>query len=326
MKILLTGGTGFVGSQLAQKLIKNGYSVRALVRNPKKLRWPLDDKIELVKGDITKAEGLEEALKGIEIIIHCAGLTKALKYNDYYNANAKSCELLLSAIDKKSFKQFIFLSTQAALGPSIKEPKFEDEEQTPISYYGESKLEGEKILTSSKVNYTIFRPCAIYGERDVEFYPLFKAIRKGWKLIVGNGKKKVNMLNVHDLINAIISCINNKRAFKQIYNIADGNEYNWKDVNNAAEKAVGKKCRFLRIPIFVVSIVGWINTFLERILRKPFLLNKQKLKEMKQDAWLMNIDKIKKDLDYKASFTLEQGFRAAFKWYVENKWIKKLKK
>lgn len=328
MKILLTGATGFIGSTLAEELAKSGHQVKALIRNPKKLRWPIDkvNGIELVKGDITHPEGLEEAAKEVEVIIHAAGMTKALKHEDYYLANAKSCEFLLNARDKKTFKQFIFFSTQAAIGPANGGvPKKENEPANPVSRYGITKLKGEEIVVQSGVNYTIFRFPPVYGERDTEFYPLFKSIRKGWKLILGTGLKKVNMIYVKDVINGIQCALGNEKAYRQIYHIHDGNAYNWFDINNAAEKASGRKCRTLRIPMFSVYVVGTFNTLIEKIFRKPLLLNREKLREMKVENWLLDITKIRNELGFKPEYHIEEGFKNTFRWYVDNGWIKKMK-
>ncbi len=327
LKILLTGATGFIGSFLAEELVNNGYQVRALVRNPQKLRWPIDKlgkSLEIIKGDVTQSQGLEQAAKDTKIIIHIAGLTKALKYETFYLANAKSCELLLNACDKKKLKQFVFFSSIAAGGPASTHPKTENENENPIGNYGLTKLKGEQILKSSGVPYTIFRPVPVYGERDVEFLPLFKAIRKGWKLILGNGKKQTNMIYHRDLIKAVILALGNKKAYNKTYNIGDGKIYDWIDVNKAAEKAVGKKCRTLKLPMFTAAILGNINTVIEKITKKPMLLNKEKLKEMQQDSWAVNTNLIQQELGFKPDFSLEQGFKKTFNWYVENGWIKGL--
>ncbi len=326
-KILLTGGTGFIGSYLAEELVKNGYSVRALVRNPDKLRWPIDKlgkSIEIFKGDITNSIGLDQAVKDVKVIIHIAGLTKALSYEKFYLANAKSCELLLNAADKNKVKQFIFFSSIAAGGPAGKNPKKENEKENPVGKYGLTKLKGEYIIRSHDINYTVFRPSPVYGERDVEFLPLFKAIRKGFKLILGDGQNKTSMIYHKDLIKAVLLSILNKNAFNKTYNISDGRVYNWIDVNNAAEKAVGKKCRNLKLPMFSGILLGNINHIIEKIINKPMLLNKEKLREMQQKSWAVDTSLIQKDLGFTPDYSLEQGFEKTFKWYVENGWIKGL--
>ena len=324
MEILLTGATGFVGSSLLKPLIEAGHNVSILIRSKKKKKQDFPRGVKLFYGDITETNGLFEALKGIEVIIHLAGLTKALSWEKYYNANAKSCSNLLDARDKTVFKQFIFVSSQGALGPSSDaEPKTEDDNRTPISRYGKSKLMGEDILKKSGVSYTIIRPSSIYGEKDHEFYPLFKAIRKGFKLILGDGKNSVNMLYVKDLVRAIILISGNEKAYNQVYNICDGSSYNWMDINNAAERASGRKCMRIRLPMFSAGLLAYINTFLEFIIKKPLLLNKEKLKEMKQRYWLMSAEKIKKDLGFSCKYSLEEGFKNAYNWYVDNGWLKK---
>jgi nucleoside-diphosphate-sugar epimerase len=324
--VLLTGATGFIGSLLAEELVERGFYVKALVRNPNRLRWPIDKlgkNLEIVKGDITKIHGLESAAKDVKYIIHTAGLTKAVNYENYYLANAKSCEFLINARDKKKFKQFIFFSSAAAGGPASALPKKESDAENPLSNYGITKLKGEQIVKSAGINYTIFRPVPVYGERDVEFLPLFKVINKGFKLILGTGKKITSMIYVKDLIKGIILSIDNKKAFNKTYNIADGKEYNWIDINNAAEKAAGKKCRTIKLPEFSAKVLGNVNSVIERIIKKPMLLNKEKLKEMQQQSWAVDTTLIENDLGFKPDYSLEQGFVNTYHWYTQNGWINK---
>jgi nucleoside-diphosphate-sugar epimerase len=325
MKILLTGATGFVGSSLLNALADKGHDISVLVRNRKRKAEDFPCKVTLFYGDITKAEGMREALKGIEVIIHLAGLTKALSWEEYYNANAKSCGDLLDARDLNTFKQFIFTSSQAALGPSKDgNPKKEEDGYAPLSRYGESKMMGEEIVKKAGACYTIIRPSSIYGENDHEFYPLFKSVRRGFKLILGDGKKSVNMLYVKDLVRAILLIAGNEKAYNKVYNVCDGFSYNWIDINNAAEKASGRKCRTIKLPMFTAGALAYINTLIEFIVKKPLLLNKEKLKEMKESYWLMSCDKIKNELGFKCKTSLEEGFKNAFDWYIQKGWIKRI--
>jgi len=324
MKVFLTGGTGFIGSHLTESLLEKGFEIISLVRNEKNIRFPVSDKVKLVYGDIKNIDGLKEGLKDCEIILHLAALTTALKYEDYLQANAVSCNNLLKNVDEKKFKQFIFISSQAACGPSTEIPKNENDIENPISYYGKSKLEGEKIVKNSGKIYTILRPSSVYGERGHEFLPLFKLVRNGIKFVLGSGNKKVSMIYVKDLVDAILSVIDNKKAFNKTFNVCDGFIYSWNDIYNTAEKAVGRKCKRIRLPFFIPVTLGFINSLLEKIIRRPFLLNQQKLKEMKEDFQLIDNKKIKDELNFLPKFNLKEGFKNTFMWYVENNWIKRL--
>ena len=96
-RVLVTGGTGFVGSHLVERLLGNGYSVTCLVRDLRHLRWLEGREVRLVAGDCTQPESLAAAVQGVSQVFHCAGLTKAKHARDYYRVNHLGTKNLLEA-------------------------------------------------------------------------------------------------------------------------------------------------------------------------------------------------------------------------------------
>ncbi len=101
MKVLLTGATGFVGSHLAEHLIKKGYEVRCLVRTSSNLRWIADLDVECHYGSVFNMESLKSALKDVDYVFHAAGLTKALKPYEFTEVNEKGTKNLVQAVLEK---------------------------------------------------------------------------------------------------------------------------------------------------------------------------------------------------------------------------------
>ncbi len=96
-RVLVTGGTGFVGSHLVERLLRNGYSVTCLVRDLRHLRWLEGLDVQLLHGDCTQPESLAAVVRGVSHVVHCAGLTKAIHARDYYLVNHLGTKNLLEA-------------------------------------------------------------------------------------------------------------------------------------------------------------------------------------------------------------------------------------
>lgn len=319
MKVLLTGATGFIGYNLINQLLDNGHSVKVLARN-KNIKF--DPRVEVVYTDLVKPVDLSKHLSNIEVILHLAAVTRALRYEEYYLGNVTATTNLLNAIDTKSFKQFIFLSSLAAIGSSknINYPKNETDKEEPISDYGITKLEAEKIIQQSGINYTILRPCAVYGEGSHEFLPLFKVINNGFKIMFGNGQQNISLVYVKDLIDAILLTIGNEKSFNEVFHVG-GKPENLEEINNIAAVACGRTCIKIKTPLFILDLIGIINNITSRIINRPMLLNSQKVKEIKSIHQIFSTKKIKDILNFESNTSLISGFKASHKWYIDNNWL-----
>src|ERR1035438_4291150 len=138
--LLITGGTGFVGGRLLEKLAASGETARCLVRR-KTLKRPLPPGMEPVLADLSTGQGLDEALRGVDTVIHLAGVTKALRVADYEAGNARATETLVRAVAGRPVR-FLHVSSLAAMGPGTMLE--EDAEPRPVSHYGRSKLQAER--------------------------------------------------------------------------------------------------------------------------------------------------------------------------------------
>ena len=153
MEVLVTGGTGFIGSHLVEALLEEDYIVRCLVRSKHKLRWLKDLPVQLYEGDCTEPNTLMPAVEGATWVIHTAGLTNANSREAFIQQNAEGTKNLIDACIRYSpdIKRFVFLSSQAAAGPSNgKDPTREEDPPSPITAYGQSKLEAEFAVVAEK--------------------------------------------------------------------------------------------------------------------------------------------------------------------------------
>ena len=119
-KALVTGGTGFVGGHVVHALLNDGWSVRVLARDPSKKGSLIDGSgADLVRGDLSSDDGLEEAARGVDAVVHAAGILKARSLEDYREVNRRGTERLLRAAARSSPRaRFVLVSSQAAAGPA----------------------------------------------------------------------------------------------------------------------------------------------------------------------------------------------------------------
>lgn len=326
VNVLVTGGTGFVGSHLVDHLVQKQYTVRCLVRKSSDTRWLAGKNIEFVYGDLFDDEALRNAVSGVEYVYHCAGITKAKTKEEYYRGNATGTRNLLHTVLKTnpSLKRFVHVSSQAAVGPSESmTPITEDREARPLTTYGKSKWEAERACheVQDRLALTIVRPPVVYGERDKDVFEFFRTYSMGIQPMVGFTDKYVSMIHVADLVRGLVMAGENERALGQTYFITSKEVYNWKQIGEATRKAMNKRALRIRLPEFVVYIVAAFAETAALLSKKPALVNFEKAREMVQDYWTCDHTKAKRELGFEQEISLEEGVMRTVTWYVQQGWL-----
>ena len=215
MKALVTGATGFIGSYLAEALLKRGYEVTCIARSTSSLRWIEHLDLKYIHCDLADVDRCADHVRGFDYIFHLAGRTKATKEEEFFTANAVCTGNLarVAAERNPGLSRFVYVSSLAAAGPSSSGmPLKEDCRPMPVSFYGKSKLEGEKSVLRfrHRIPVTIVRPPAVYGPRDNDFLVMFRMVKKG--IFPYWGKGLYSMLYVEDLVTGIILSAEKKEA------------------------------------------------------------------------------------------------------------------
>ncbi len=331
LKALVTGANGFVGSHLVERLLSTGYRVTCLVRETSNLRWLQGLDVEYVYADISQKQFLKHVLKEIDFVFHVAGLTKkysclAKSREEYFKANYRGTKNLIEACAEVNphIRRFVYISSQAAVGPGKdRQPLDETSPCSPITDYGKSKLEGEKAVLehSSKLPVTIIRPPALYGPRDPDFLVVFRMVNKGFKTLLGRGESYVNLCYIEDLIQGTVLAAESPRAIGQIYFIADDQIYSKGKIPDIMAHVLNKKAITLTVPKALLFAVAFVSENVFRLLRRPVLLNVQKVREISQKYWLCDISKARKELGFSPKYGLEEGARKTVRWYREKGWL-----
>jgi len=325
MKALVTGGTGFVGSHLAEALLGRGVEVRCLVRDPDDLKWLKGLDVELVKGDASDAGSLGGACSGVEYVFHAAGITKAVRPSDYYKVNAEGTKNMAEAAerDASGLKKFVYVSSQAAAGPSVEgRPRKEDDAPAPVTDYGRSKLAGEQYALQymDRLPIVIVRPPSVYGPRDRDVYSLFKMASRGFRPAFA-GARLISVCYVGDLVDGLISAAFGDTESGDAYFVAYPKPYSWDEMGNAVADALGVKVVRVKIPIPALGVVAVFAELFCAVLGKPALLNRQKMAEIKQRYWVLDVTKAKEKLGFEAGCDFRAGAGLTAEWYRRQGWI-----
>lgn len=326
MKVLVTGGNGFIGSHLVELLLSRRYAVRCLVRKTSDLTWVKGLDIEFIHGDLFDEDALRRAVEDVDYVYHSAGVTKAKVKAEYYRGNTTGTKNLLAAATKHnpSLKRFIQISSQAAVGPSPSEvPITEDTPPHPITSYGKSKWQAEEecLRVSGKLPVTIVRPPVVYGPRDKDVFEFFSTVNKGLQPTVGFGEKLVSMIHVQDLVRGFVMAAESAATIGRTYFISSKSVYGWKEIGEAAQKALNRKALRIRLPESAVFVVAAFAELFAIFSSKPALINFEKARDMVQDYWTCNASRAAKDFGFEQQISLADGIQNTVEWYRNHGWL-----
>ncbi|CCN81688.1 UDP-glucose 4-epimerase [Vibrio nigripulchritudo SFn27] len=221
MKLLVTGGTGFVGSQVCQQALYEGWEVACQHRN----HPPKQDKIELFKLEVGSATDWSESLRGVDCIVHCAARVHQM-HDEYTNpldayreVNTKGTTNLALQAAQAGVKRLIFLSSVKVNGESteVGKPFTSKVEGAPSDPYGLSKFEAEKelhvIAKKTGLEIVIIRPPLVYGPGvKANFLTLLKVVKLGLPLPLGSIKNTRSLVFIENLVDLILECAVNPDA------------------------------------------------------------------------------------------------------------------
>ncbi len=322
----VTGGTGFIGSHLIDRLLSKGYTVRALVRNPKKLGFLKNLPIDIIEGDLFSDEALRNGIAGADYVYHVAGLVAAKSKEEFYRGNRDATRNMIeiTAAVNPTVKKFIQISSQTAVGPGTgTTPVNEQTVPNPLTTYGKSKLAAEQEVLKFRdvLPVTILRVSAVYGPRDTATFDYFKSASMGLELLIGFHDTYVSLVHSTDLITGIVLAGEKEVSAGQIYFLGSEQYYTWNEIGYVTKNVLGKKLLRVRVPKPAVFAIAGISEFFSRFKEKPSVLNYEKAYDLIQDNWCCDISKAKNELGYRQEVTLADGVQETIRWYIDHKWM-----
>lgn len=314
-RILLTGGTGFLGSHLAEAFVAGGHEVVASVRASSNTRWLDPLGVDTTHVDLGKAEEAEltRLLADFDTVVHCGALTRARNEAEFMAVNAAGTERLAKAARAAGVGRFVFISSLAARGP--------DGASGPDSPYGRSKAEAERRLTalSGDMEVVILRPGGVYGPRDSDLLPLFGMARKGW-VVVPRSDQVLQPVFVSDVVSATIRALTASPPGEPLP-VAHGALHSWPVLASALGDAVGRKGRVIRVPSGLFWTAGLISEVGAAITKKAPAMDRRKARDLSQHRWTCEVEETRERLVWTPEVDIQEGLAKTAAWYREQGWL-----
>ena len=331
--VFLTGGTGFIGSHLAEALVARGHTVRALVRGEAK--WLDGVDVEIVRGSLSDIGVLWEAVAGADYVYHLAGVTRAQDDDAFEAGNVRATLNLLGAVkgNAPGVKRVLITSSLAAVGTCAGDPPIADEASPmqPISRYGASKMRMEKALSDPQqmtqsyldaLPITVVRPPAVYGPREADIYTFFKTCSKGICPVAGDPFKPVlSLVHVRDLVGGMIDAAESDATVGETLFVGSPRVYSWAEVRDATANALGRRLLTVRLPRFLVGPIGAAAEAWGKVSGSYPPLNREKAREIRDACTACSSAKAHRLFGYAPTVGLDQGIAETIEWYRANDWL-----
>lgn len=230
--ILVTGATGFVGSNIIKELVNQSYQVRGLVHSKRKVERLRGLDIETVEGDITSLESLRKPFEGVRQVFSCVGIIFETKKTNFDSIHVLGVKNLVEMSLKNKVEHFVHIS---ALGTR---PNAE-------SRYHQTKYRGEQEIIDSGLSYTIFRPSIIFGPED-DFVNRFARLLRFNPILpqIGPGTDKLQPLYIQDLAKCAVASLKLPDAKNKLFEIGGPQQMTFLEIVEVIKKARGCGKRF----------------------------------------------------------------------------------
>ena len=297
--VAVTGATGFIGQALLYALVSKNWNIRALTRSPQLH----NSNIQWVLGSLDDTNALTELVSNVDAVVHCAGTVRGNSFEHFVHTNVEGTRNLIKIVTQQpNSPRFLLISSLAAREPQL-------------SWYAMSKYQGEQLLEKylDQIQWTIFRPTAVYGPGDRELSPLFKTTRLGFLPMTGSPASKFGLLYIDDLVEAIITWLISDVTSRGIYELDDGTSggYDRYLVKKVACQVWGHPVIIISCPIILIRMLAGINLVLSRVFHYLPMLTPGKVRELSHHDWVCDNSLLTGVLGWRPRITLYDGLPKA---------------
>ena len=328
-KILITGGSGFIGSFIVEEALNRNMETWVAVRSSSSRKFLQDTRIRFIELDFSSEENLRKQLAGhkFDYVVHAAGVTKCLDKNDFFRMNTNGTANLVNMLSEPDWmpRRMVFLSSLSIFGAIREQQPYKDIEPTdqpkPNTAYGESKLKAERIVTESGIPSVILRPTGVYGPREKDYFLMAKSIKGHVDFAVGYKQQDITFVYVKDVVQAVFLALDRGKP-GSAYFLTDGEVYQSATFSKLIHEALGRPW-WIRItaPVWVLRVITFFGDAIAHITGKISALNNDKYHILKQRNWRCNIRPAINELGFAPEYNLKKGVRETIEWYKANGWL-----
>lgn len=323
---LVTGASGFVGKNLVNRLLHDGWNLILLVRNPEKLDELTKNKCRIIMGDITDANIVLEAVKDVSVIFHCAANVSTWdNWEAYYKVNVLGVENLVKAVKQNNpnLYRILHISTVDVYGFPDAPCDENSSIKTEANYgYGKSKALGEMLLRKycdeNNISYTVFRPTNIIGVGSQFIERIGAELKAGLMLKINGGSLDGGFLYVENLIDYMLWAVKSKKSLGECYNICDNNNASWREFIDYFKQKIKGKGVVINLPYKLAMFVATLCEYVYKIFapkKEPFLHSL--LIVMFGKTCGHRADKIRLHSEFSSRVDFKEAMDCSIKWFEE---------
>ncbi len=328
MKVLITGGTGFIGSRLALRYLEQGGSVFILGQENTHAESANRQLLEesgarVFLGSITDSALLDQVIDGTDVVYHLAAAQHEMNVPDerFTAVNVTGTRNVLEAGARAGVRRFVHASTIGVYGPSD-ETIDEDSPCRPENIYGRTKLEGERVVLGwrDRLPIVVLRVPEVYGPGDRRLLKLFRAIKRGRFFVIGRGENWHHPMYVDDLLQGLVRAAAVPAAVGEVLGLAGPEPVTTNQMVRAVALAVGSPPPRLRAPLAPFSALATMLELTMRPLGVQPPLHRRRL-DFFRKSFSISTRKARRVLGVSPRLSFEEGAARTARWYERMEWL-----
>jgi dihydroflavonol-4-reductase len=294
-RVAVTGASGFIGRHVVGALNARG-DLAIPVRRPFE-------------------STLTETFRGVDAVVHLAGVVSAVHERDYWIGNVDATRTVATAAAAAGIRM-VHISSLAAAGPApASAPRTEDDPPAPITTYGRTKLEGERVLLSiAGLESIILRPGVVYGPGDRAMRPLFRFARAGFMPLVGSPSAAYTFIYIDDATRAILAALDRRSSGGVVF-LGHAEPVSPGQLLQAIRETVGSSGRIVAIPRPAIRAAALAGDLWGNLTGRPTLIDTRRFAELYSEGFVCRVDRMRERLG-EARVDLREGLARASSWYL----------
>ena len=326
-RALITGATGFTGSNLVRKLLRQGIDVVAIARKTSNLKPFENLPIKWFKGDVFDPDLVAAATTNVNYIFHMVTPFREAKSPDigYHNVHVLSTQLLAkAALEQPDFRRFVHVSTIGVHGHIADPPGDENCPLKPGDIYQQTKLDGEiwikEFGKQTGLPVTVVRPAGIYGPGEKRLLKIYKMAMQGWVPAIGNGSNLLHFVHVDDLTNFFIHTATHPQAVAEVFICGSQQAMTFRDMVKLISDYYRVSARFISLPAGPLFALGDLCELIFRPLGIEPPIYRRRLAFYTKDR-SFNTSKMQKLLNFAPTHADKDGLVELAQWYLDHGWL-----
>jgi dihydroflavonol-4-reductase len=324
--LFLTGGAGFIGSQLAQFAARAGHRVTlttAVYTPVERSRMEALTRagFPVIVAQLEDREALQRAMQPGDVVIHLAAAQHEAEAPESYfhKVNVEGTRTLLEAAQRARVSRFVYGSTIGVYGSGAKGELDADSPLAPENPYGRTKAEAEMVVRehAARIPVTIARISEVYGPCDMRLLKLFRAIAGGRYVTIGSGRNQHQLIYIEDLARGLLAAARSAGALGETFVLAGDEVLTTDEMARAIAAAVGKDRTPSHVPMLPFDLAARVfeATFPRLGLVPP--LHRRRL-DFFRKSFRFSTEKAARLLDFRAEVRFAEGARRTAEWYRAN--------